>query len=321
MESTLNMSNYIKNYTVCFLLLFFMPSLSSAIEDSEKLRIYRESKFNIPPNKILLFETEAFEGSAESAYRLGRYYQYCLASAEDKKIAGVFYYIARCFAHESAFTKLSEILNKSIDNFQLGNEFKIFDIFSPSELSTFKIRNNTLSNFILYHYYKNKKMDSFADRYELLLNGKVTPRILKSFEYIDKSYPIGFSSKPSIALDEIPVYINLAFKGDVQSALTLMVYYRYDDADKIQQPYMRNLWIYISALLGNADAKILMTTYKVNPTSNLFIDIIKNHIRLTDGFEEYFVLLNYSRVINDKKNEEKYLKLLQKLGVDKRLLN
>lgn len=141
------------------------------------------------------------------------------------------------------------------------------------------------------------------------------------FEYINENYPIGFSSKPPIELDEIPVYINLASKGDVQSALLLMVYYRYEDPDKNYQPYMRNLWIYISALLGNKDAKALMKTYNVNPTSDLFVEIIRKNIQLIEGFEKYFVLLNYSRATNDKKEEEKYLKLLQKLKVDKRLLN
>lgn len=97
MESMLNMNRYMKYYSIYFLLLFLITLTSSALECNEKLQIYRESKFNIPSNKILLLETEAFEGSPESAYRLGRYYQYCLSSPEDKKIAGVFYYIARCF--------------------------------------------------------------------------------------------------------------------------------------------------------------------------------------------------------------------------------
>lgn len=298
-----------------------MALISSALECNETLQIYRESKFNIPSNKIMLLETEAFEGSPESAYKLGRYYQYCFASPESKKIAGVFYYIARCFQYAPAYTKLADMLSKSVEDFQLGNEFKIFDTFSPNELAVFKMRNDVLSNFILYNYYRNMKTETLTQKYKLLLNGKITPRLLHPFEYIDKNYPIGFSSKPAIELDEIPVYINLAFKGDEQSALLLMVYYRYEDPDKIYQPYMRNLWIYISALLGNEDAKTLMKTYNVNPTPNLFIDIIKNNIRLIDGFEKYFVLLNYSRAINDKKNEEKYFKLLQKLKVDKRLLN
>ena len=319
MENMLHMNKYMKNYIISFLSLFFMATIASALEYDEMLQVYRESKFNILSNKISLLEIEAFEGSPESAYKLGRYYQYCLASPKDKKIAGVFYYIARCFQHAPAYTKLSDILNKSFEDFKQGNEFKIFNTFSQPELDALKNRTDVLSNFILFNYYRNIREDVLAQKYKLLLKGKVSPRLLRPFEYIDKNYPIGFSSKPPIWLDEIPIYVNFAFKGDEKSALLLMVYYRYEDPDKVYQPYMRDLWIYISALLGNEDAKKLMKTYCVN-SIDLFEDIIKKNIRLIDGFEKYFVLLNYSRTINDKKKEQKYLRLLQELKVDERLL-
>ena len=89
MENMLHMNKYMKNYIISFLSLFFIATITSALEYDEMLQVYRESKFNILSNKISLLEIEAFEGSPESAYKLGRYYQYCLASPKDKKIVSI----------------------------------------------------------------------------------------------------------------------------------------------------------------------------------------------------------------------------------------
>ena len=314
---------YIKN-SILYFIIFIITTLQQVYPFNKDIenKIYQNSCFNIPATELDKIERDAFEGDPQASYRLGRFYQYCLGTEYDIKLAGVYYYMARCFEHIGAYRQLNDILIRRYGFEHYKNEYEIFECFTPQELSIFKSRNDLMSNFILYHYYQKKGINALARRYLLLLSGKTSPRFLRNFESIDKEYSIGVPlSQPHIEKDELTTYTSLALSGDMQKATMLMAYYRFGDTDNKKQPHLRNLWAYISYLLGHKESKNILDYYHKKPISDMFVEIKESTI-LNQADEIYdFVMLNYSRIKNDKSSELKYYEKLKKSDVSEILLN
>ena len=319
MENTKHMNKIF--FVIVFLFYFSVVCCADPIDDTKEYNIYTNSPFYINSVDLPKLEVDAFDGDPQAAYKLGRFYQYCLRTKFDAKIAGVYYYMSRYFSHLGGYLRLLDLismLNEKIDS----NCDKVFELFTSKELAMFRSQNTVLANFILYHYYLKKGMHGHARRYSTLLVGRLSPRFLKSYEYIDKNYPIGIPlSRPHIESDELNTYTKLALLGDKSKATLLMAYYRYGNFYDERNKYFRDLWAYISYKLGDMDGlSILKHTYKQS-VSTLFGSLEKYLFSEKDDDISNFVMYHNSSIRKDKEAERIYYNKLKSMGIDERLLD
>lgn len=307
-------------------MLILLPYMSLAIDKDIERNIYNASIYNIPNERLSRMELDAFDGDAQSAYKLGRYFQYCLGSKYDIKIACVYYYMARCFGHLGAYLQLNDILLNNNTGGKYPASYDIFGNFTSSELDDLKNTNSLLSRFILYNNYRLNEQVEKSQKYSSLLYGKISPRFFKTFKEIEDDYPIAVPlSRPHIEFDELPIFETLALLGDKSKAMKLMAYYRFSNPAEKRNNYLRNLWAYISYVLGHKKSKDILEYHYKGTIAELFVEIKQSNIVCEGdckGDMLYdLIMLNYSRAKQDKRNEEHYYNQLKSKGTDKRLLN
>ncbi len=252
-------------------LIIFLLKLCTVLSLATELSIdFRP--FLIEKKDLEVLKDLALNGDGNAAAKIARH---CYYSNEEEEILESYfwYYIADFLANYRSGIVLSNILIEDGAS-QPVDVSNIMLKFSP-KIEQLKKKDDLFSNLILFHYYLKQNDSSSTNIYLDKLKGKVSDKLLMSYENMLRSRDGGCLDRGFLLdKDEVEVFQRLAFAGNGEMAFRLFLHYRFSHNLPLEVTVpASNMFLYMAIVLNAKNAKEYISYLKNNDKS-IFPNII-----------------------------------------------